>query len=68
VRKRQLGYYALPLLWDDRIVGWGNLSVAAGKLQADFGYVGGSPPADSAFPRALDDELSRLRAFLGIAR
>ena len=68
VRKRQLGYYALPLLWDDRIVGWGNLSVAAGKLQAHFGYTGGAPPADSAFAPALDDELSRLRAFLGIAR
>ena len=31
VRKRQLGYYALPLLWDDRMVGWGNLSVVAGN-------------------------------------
>ena len=65
VRKRQLGYYALPLLWDDRIVGWGNLSVVAGNLQADFGYAGGSPPADRAFAPALEDELSRMRAFLG---
>src|SRR5918995_964075 len=48
-KRRKLGYYALPLLWRDRIVGWGNLSVAAGKLQAHFGYTGGAPPADSAF-------------------
>ena len=25
--KRKLGYYALPLLWRDRVIGWGNLSV-----------------------------------------
>ena len=25
--KRQLGYYALPLLWRDRVIGWGNISV-----------------------------------------
>ena len=66
VRKRQLGYYALPLLWHDRMVGWGNLSVAAGTLQATFGYAGGTPPGDPAFAPALDDELSRMRAFLGI--
>ena len=23
--KRKLGYYALPLLWRDRVIGWGNL-------------------------------------------
>src|SRR5665213_3375461 len=23
--KRRLGYYALPLLWRDRVIGWGNL-------------------------------------------
>ena len=37
--KRKLGYYALPLLWRDRVIGWGNLSVKNGDLQADFRYV-----------------------------
>jgi uncharacterized protein len=32
--KRKLGYYALPLLWRDRVVGWGNLSVVDGRLAA----------------------------------
>src|SRR5205807_2780775 len=32
--KRKRGYYALPLLWRDRIVGWGNLAVADGALQS----------------------------------
>jgi uncharacterized protein YcaQ len=25
--KRKLGYYALPLLWRDRVIGWGNLAM-----------------------------------------
>ena len=25
--KRVRGYYALPILWRDRVIGWGNLSV-----------------------------------------
>ena len=37
--KRKLGYYALPLLWRDRVIGWGNVSVKNGELQADIGYV-----------------------------
>ena len=31
--KRKLGYYALPMLWRDRVVGWANLSVRDGVLQ-----------------------------------
>jgi uncharacterized protein len=63
--KRKLGYYALPLLWKDRVIGWGNLSVKDGALRADFGY-SGSQPTSRAFRRALDEELDRMRAFLGI--
>lgn len=61
--KRKLGYYALPLLWRDRVIGWANLSVPSGKLNADFGYVG-SAPRDRAFKRELAAELDRMRAFL----
>ena len=25
--KRKLGYYALPMLWRDRVIGWANLAV-----------------------------------------
>ena len=31
--KRQLGYYALPLLWHDRVIGWANVSAREGRLQ-----------------------------------
>jgi uncharacterized protein YcaQ len=62
--RRQYGYYALPLLWRDRIVGWGNLTLVDGALQAALGYVAGRPPRDRAFAGALADELDRLRVFL----
>ena len=62
--KRKLGYYALPLLWRDRVIGWGNLSVKDDTLHADFGYVAGRPPRERAFDRALDAELAAIRTFL----
>ena len=65
VAKRKMGYYALPMLWKDRVIGWGNLSVADGVLNADFGYVA-SAPRSRAFRAGLEDELGRMRAFLGI--
>ena len=63
-RHRTWGYYALPLLWRDRVIGWGNLILRAGALHADLGYVASNPPRSRAFRRALDDELDRMRAFL----
>ena len=63
--KRKLGYYALPLLWQDRVIGWGNLSVKNGELQSEFGYVE-SQPRDRDFKRELQAELNRMRAFLGL--
>jgi uncharacterized protein len=66
VKKRMRGYYALPLLWRDRVVGWGNVSLKNGALEADLGYTSGRPPRDRGFSRALDAELERLRAFLGL--
>jgi hypothetical protein len=65
--KRKLGYYALPMLWRDRVIGWANLSVRDRALRAQFGYVDGAPPRDRSFIRELDDELERVRAFLTLA-
>jgi uncharacterized protein len=62
--KRVRGYYALPLLWRDQVIGWGNVSIADGALSADLGYVAGKPPRETAFKRALADELARMREFL----
>ena len=63
--KRQLGYYALPLLWRDHVIGWGNVSVKDGTLHSDVGYIA-SQPRSRVFRRALEEELDRLRIFLGV--
>ena len=62
--KRRFGYYALPMLWRDRVVGWANVSVANGVATPEFGYVAGRAPRDRAFARELDAELDRLGRFL----
>ena len=65
--RRVRGYYAMPLLWGDRVIGWGNLSVQAGLLVSQLGYVAGKAPRDAAFRRGLQEELARMRRFLGLA-
>jgi uncharacterized protein len=62
--KRIRGYYALPLLWREQVIGWGNLSVKDGVLQTELGYAASKPPKDKAFRVALDAELSRMEVFL----
>ena len=47
--KRTRGYYALPLLWRDRVIGWANASVKNGTLQSDLGYVAPRPARDRVF-------------------
>jgi uncharacterized protein YcaQ len=66
--QRRLGYYALPLLWRDRVIGWGNLAVAEGRLRADFGYASGRAPRDARFRRGLELELDQFAHFLGVTR
>jgi uncharacterized protein len=61
--KRVRGYYALPLLWRDQVIGWGNLSWRDGALDADIGYVSGKAPG-GGFKPALREELARIEEFL----
>jgi uncharacterized protein YcaQ len=63
-RQRRRGYYALPLLWRDRVIGWGNVSVKDSVLKSELGYIGSGPPRDRAFNRELEAELDRIRTFL----
>ena len=62
--KRRFGYYAMPMLWRDRVIGWANISNADGEVHAQVGYTAGAKPRDRGFTHALDAELERLRAFL----
>lgn len=69
--KRERGYYAMPLLWQGQVIGWGNLSVkpdlaGVNRLEADLGYVRGVRPRGPAFRQALEEELQRLQVFLRV--
>jgi uncharacterized protein YcaQ len=63
--KRRLGYYALPLLWGEEVLGWANVKAVAGApLEAVVGYAAGKPPRGKAFAGGLAIELDRLESFL----
>ena len=62
--KRKLGYYAMPLLWRDGVIGWANLSIKNNALDYSLGFVDGTAPNDREFKRELDAELDRVREFL----
>ncbi|GIH16215.1 DNA glycosylase AlkZ-like family protein [Rugosimonospora africana] len=61
VAKRQLGYYAMPLLWRDRVIGWVNCAGAGQDVET--GYVDRAPTG-VRYAAALDAEIERLRTFL----
>ncbi len=61
--RRSFGYYAMPLLWSDEIIGWANVKLIAGKTHVATGYA--RPRLQSReFQRALDAELARMERFL----
>lgn len=64
--KRVRGYYALPMLWRGRIIGWANASVTDGRLRLQPGYVSGRAPRDAGFKAAMKEEHARLEQFLGL--
>jgi uncharacterized protein len=61
--QRRFGYYAMPLLWGYDIIGWANVSLTEGRLDAKLGFVG-TRPKDPAFRRSLDAELAAMESFL----
>jgi len=65
--KRKFGYYALPLLWRDDVVGWANAGADGTTLRVAVHFVG-KAPRDGSFRRELDAEADRLREFVGAQR
>jgi uncharacterized protein YcaQ len=61
--KRTLGYYAMPLLWRDDIIGWVNASNQGGKLTVKPGFKK-TKPKEAAFRAEFQAEVARLEAFL----
>ena len=61
--KRKLGYYALPILWRDNVVGWLNIKVIKGALEVEPGFAkSGADNAD--FKREFSMEVDRFHDFL----
>ena len=63
--RRVLGYYALPLFWNGRAVGWANLKVEKAELQSEISFVSGVRQV-SALKKGIEAELERYRVFLGL--
>ena len=66
IAKRKLGYYALPMLWRDRVIGWANASIDGTRLVVTPGFVSGRPPRERGFTRAFEAEADRFATFLGV--
>jgi uncharacterized protein len=67
VAKRVRGYYAMPILWCDSVIGWANAGVIGDRLTVEVGFVG-KRPADADFGRELEAEIARLETFLSLKR
>ncbi len=62
--KRRYGYYSLPMLWRDRVIGWANVTLKSGRLDVATGFAG-KKPHSSAFARQLEREIDALSRSLG---
>ncbi len=60
---RVRGYYALPVLWRDRVVGWANAEARGGAVEVSLGFAAGRP-RERGFARAVAAEVAALRDFL----
>ncbi|MBI4335798.1 MAG: YcaQ family DNA glycosylase [Candidatus Omnitrophica bacterium] len=61
--ERLRGYYAMPLLWGDEVIGWANAGMSGGRLKVEPGFVA-KRPADKVFRAELEAETGRLEEFL----
>jgi uncharacterized protein YcaQ len=66
--QRRFGHYALPLLWGDAVIGWGNATLQdKAHLRVAIGTVDPRQARDKALAAALDEDLARMAGFLGLA-
>lgn len=63
--KRERGYYAMPVLWCDKIIGWANAKVQDQCLKIQFGYAEKKPRV-KAFRLLAEEEADSMARFLGL--
>jgi hypothetical protein len=61
--ERRFGYYAMPLLWGDAVIGWANVTLVGGKPQVAPGFIDAAPKGRD-FRHALDAEIASFTTFL----
>ena len=61
--KRVRGYYAMPILWQNDVIGWANAQVIQNHLVIEVGYQR-RPRHLRAFKSSLEQEVSNLASFL----
>ena len=61
--KRVRGYYAMPILWPNDVIGWANAQVVESHLLIEIGYEQ-RPRHFRSFKSALEQEVSDLTSFL----
>ncbi len=64
--RRERGYYAMPLLWRDEVIGWANAKGEGERLVVEMGFVDKRPRA-KAFRLAIEAEVEAMTTFLGLA-
>ena len=60
--KRKMGYYAMPLLLGDQVIGWGNIDATGEQIQVEVGLK--HKFTQAVVKRALEQELVQLSQFL----
>ncbi len=61
--KRKMGYYAMPLLWGEEVIGWVNVSKSGHRVEIEAGFAKGKPNG-KAFRSAFEEEVERIKEFL----
>jgi uncharacterized protein YcaQ len=62
--RRQFGYYALPMMWQEQMVGWVNCTPAAnGSVRMVPGFID-RRPREKGFTQAFRAEVAHLRGVL----
>lgn len=62
--QRQFGYYALPMLWGERVIGWANVAGQAPGGVSAVGHADAAAATDRTVAMRRDEEMARLHQFL----
>ena len=63
--RRERGYYDMPLLWREDVIGWANAKIDGERLNVGIGTIGKRPRA-KAFRLAVEAEVEAMTTFLGL--